>query len=93
MREWQKKTNFGPDFGLFWPKFGPPKLFLWVLPLVDVIHCCKLSLYSISRKTYEPNLIRKQKKLVSGLIFAPLAQIWSTNFFCVDFASTRLLDV
>ena len=25
-RENRKKTNFGSDFGLFWPKFGP-KLF------------------------------------------------------------------
>ena len=23
------------------------KTFLWVLPLLDVIHCCKLSLYAI----------------------------------------------
>ena len=22
-----KKTNFGPDFGLFWPKFGPKIFF------------------------------------------------------------------
>ena len=22
-----KKSNFGPDFGLFWPKFGPQKFF------------------------------------------------------------------
>ena len=29
--------------------------FLWGLPLLDVTHCCKLSLYAISRKTNEPN--------------------------------------
>ena len=46
-----KKPNFGPDFGPFSPKFGSQKNFLWVLPLVDVIHCCKLSLCAISRKT------------------------------------------
>ena len=39
-----------------------PKFFLWVLPLVGVIHCCKLSLYAISRETNEPNLKKKGKK-------------------------------
>ena len=39
-----KNTNFGADFGLFWPKFGPLKLFLWVLPqyilnIVSSYHC------------------------------------------------------
>ena len=48
-----KKTSFRHDFVLFWPKLGPQKLFLWVLPLLDVVHCCKLSLYAISRKTWE----------------------------------------
>ena len=46
-----KKPNFGLDFDPFWPKFGPKNVFLWVLPLPDVIHCCKLSMYAISRKT------------------------------------------
>ena len=31
-------------------KFGLQKLFSWILPLLDVLHCCKLSLYAISRK-------------------------------------------
>ena len=26
-----KKTNFGPDFGLFWAAFGLPNFFLWIL--------------------------------------------------------------
>ena len=46
-----KKPNFVPDFGPFWPKFGPQKYLLWDLSLLDVRHCCKLSLYAISRKT------------------------------------------
>ena len=53
-----KKPNFGPDFdtfGLFAPNLAP-KPFLWVLPLLHVTYCCKLSLYPISRKTNEPNL-------------------------------------
>ena len=51
-----KKTNFGPDFGPFWPKFGHQNFFSWVVPLVDAIHFCKLSLYPISKKTNELNL-------------------------------------
>ena len=46
----------------FWPawlKFGPPKIFSWVLPLLDVRNCRKLSLYAISRKKYDP----KSRKL------------------------------
>ena len=74
-----KKPSFGPDFGPFCPKFGPPqKIFLWVLPLLDVRHSCKLSLYAISRKTKEPNLRKWLKNLVLGPI---LAQIWAANFF------------
>ena len=41
--EIETKPNFGPDFGPFWPKFGPKKFFSWVLPLLDVRHRCKLS--------------------------------------------------
>ena len=37
LRKWQK-ANFGPDFDLLWPKFGPQKSFSWVLPLLDVNH-------------------------------------------------------
>ena len=57
----KKKTNFGPDFDPFWPKFSPPKFFSWVLPLLEVKHCCKLSLYAISRKTNESNLKNGEK--------------------------------
>ena len=32
--------------------------FSWVLPLLDVKHCRKLSLCAISRKTYDPNSIK-----------------------------------
>ena len=41
-RKWQKKTNFGSDFGLIRPKFGPPIFFSWMLPLLDAKHCSKL---------------------------------------------------
>ena len=44
-----------------WPKFGPQILFLWVLSLLDVRHCCKLSLYAIPRKTNYPNQGNSEK--------------------------------
>ena len=50
-----KKANFGPDFGPFWPIFGPRNFFWEVLPLPDVKNSCKISLYVISRKTNESN--------------------------------------
>ena len=56
-----KKTNSGPGFGLFQPKVGPQKFFPWVLPLLDVIYCCKLSLYAVSRKINGSNLKKWQK--------------------------------
>ena len=50
-----KKPNFGLHFG--------PNLvlifflfFFLILLLLDVIHCWKLLLYALSRKTNEPNL-------------------------------------
>ena len=61
-----KKPNFGPDFGRFKPDLDPKKVFSWILPLLLVRHCCKLSLYAIWRKTNEPNLRKWQKKLVLG---------------------------
>ena len=38
-----------------------PKFFSWTLLLLDVKHCCKLSLYAFSRKTNELNLRKWQK--------------------------------
>ena len=43
------------------PNFGPP-FFLWVLSLLVVRHCSKLSFYAIYRKTKEPNLRKWWKK-------------------------------
>ena len=55
-RENGKKTNFGPNFDPFGPNLCPEKFFPSALSLLDGRHCCKLSLYAISRKTYDPNL-------------------------------------
>ena len=68
-----KKPNFGPNFGSFGPNLG--LLFSWILLLLDIRHCCKLSLYAISRKTKDPNSRKWQKNLNLGLILAPWAQI------------------
>ena len=42
-----------------------PKFFSQTFPLLDVRHCCKLSLYPISRKTNEPNMRKRGKKQTS----------------------------
>ena len=68
------KPNFRPDFGSFGPNLGL-HFFSYVLRLLDVRHCYKLSLYRISRKTNEPNFRKWKKKLILGSILARLAQI------------------
>ena len=77
-----KKPSFATEFGPFCPKFGPWKIFLKVLPLLDVIHFYKLSLYATSRKTNKPNL-RKWFVLDfgpfgpnSGYYFLSFSNIW-----------------
>ena len=55
-----KKTSFAPNFGTFGSNLGP-NFFSWILPLVDVIYSCKLSLYAIPKKSNEPNLRKCQK--------------------------------
>ena len=62
------------------PNLGP-KVFLWILPVEDVRHFCKLSLYAISRKTNELNMRKWKKKTSLGLILAHLAQIWTDKTF------------
>ena len=57
-----EKPNFGPDFGWFGHNFGAQNFFMGlVLPVLDVRHCCKLSLHAFSRKTNDPNSIKWQK--------------------------------
>ena len=57
LRKQQKNLVSGPILS----KFGSQKFLQWILPLLDVRHCCKLSLYAISRKTKEQNLRKWQK--------------------------------
>ena len=76
-----KNLILGQILARFGPDLVPPNFFSWVLLLLDVTHCHKLSSYAISRKINEPNLRKWQKNLVSGPILAPLAQVWALNFF------------
>ena len=78
MRKRKKKKNqfqgsFQPVLAQIWSS----KNFLCVLPLLDVMHCCKLSMYAISRKTNAKKLEKITTKLVLGPIFAPLSQSWA----------------
>ena len=47
--------------GLILAQIWSPKFFSRVIPLLGVTHCCKLSLYAISKKTKEANLRKWQK--------------------------------
>ena len=67
-----------------------PTFFVWVLPLLNVMNCCKLSLYATSGKTSELNQTRENGKKPSFRIdFGPLSQTWAPKIFSVDFTSTR----
>ena len=57
-----------------------PKFFFVDLTLLDVKHCCKLSLHAISRKTNEPNL-RKRQKPSFGTNFDPFDPNSGCQFF------------
>ena len=77
-REKMAKTEFWPVL----PKFGTPKFLSWVLPLLDLRHCRKLSLHSISRKTYDSNP-RKWQKTSFWTWFRPAGPKFGPQiFFC-----------
>ena len=54
-----KKTNFGPNFGLFTPKSGPKFFFSVILPWRVVKHYSKLLSYKIKKKPNEQSLRKK----------------------------------
>ena len=96
---WKKREAFNAGdvfektIGLFWSK-SFPKFSSWVLPLLDVIHCCKLSLYPISRKTNEPNLRKSQKNPPSFCPeFSALGPNLGPKFFFRRFYLYQMLDI
>ena len=91
LRKWSKKLILDLILAHFGKNLVLKKRFSWVLPLIDVIHCCNVSLYAISKKTNEQNLRKWQKKLVSSPILVPLARIWSPKILIVS--TLILLDV
>ena len=78
LRKWQE-TYFADHFWPLWPKSRPQKSSPWILPLLDVRNCGKLSLYAILRKTNQQNMSKWENVL--GLILAHVAQIRATKFF------------
>ena len=76
-----KKPSFGLDFGPFRQNLGPKKIYLLILHILDVWNCCKLSLYSISRKTNKPNLRKWQKKPSFRPDFGPFGPSSGFQFF------------
>ena len=75
-----KKPNFGPNYGPLDPNLDLQTFFMG-LPLPDVRHCCKLSLYVISRKTNEWNLRKWQKHLIKGPDFGSFSPNLCLHFF------------
>ena len=61
----------------FRPNLEPQKIFSWILPLLVVRQCSKISSYAISGETNEP----KKKNLSLGPILAYLVQISARSFF------------
>ena len=66
-----EKPNSGLQFGSFATKFWFSKFLTWLLPTLDVRHCCNLYLYAISRKTNNSNS-RKWRKTSFWTWFRPL---------------------
>ena len=81
-----KRPSFRTDFGPFDPNLGPKNFFSWILSRLNVRHCCRLSLYAISRKTTWTKLEKITKNLVLGPILVHLTQIWATNSFFKNLA-------
>ena len=81
------KPRFGLDFGPFWIKFGPPNFFFVGFTSTR----CYVLLQAIIVSNFKENQCTKLEKiaknLVSGLILAPLTQIWVPKVFSVDLSN------
>ena len=75
-----------------WHKFESQNFLSWILPLLDVRNCSKLSLYDISRKTNEPNL-RKWQKLSFGPNFGTFSPNLGPKNFFHGFYLHQMLDI
>ena len=88
-----KALNLRPDFGRFGPSLPPPKIFSWVLALVDVRHCHKISSYAIlRRKTYNPNS-RKWHKNSFWAWFRSVGPKFGSPIFFSKIWLRQLLDI
>ena len=76
-----KNLVSGPILTLLAQIWAPKLFFSWILTLLDVRYCWKLSMYVVSRNTNEANFKKLQKNLVLGPILGHLAEIWATRFF------------
>ena len=61
LEKMSKKPSFRSHFELFGLNLCPQRFFWQILLLIDVRHCCMLSLYPILWKTNEPHLRKRQK--------------------------------
>ena len=86
-----KKSNFRAQFSPVWTKFGPQKAFVKILPLLDVLHCRKLSFYAISQKFNKPNFLQDMagKKYNLGPDFGLFA---SQKIIC-EFYLCEMLEI
>ena len=69
--------------------FGPKNFFSWVLPLLDVRHCCKLPFYPISKKPNDPDSKNGEKPHFEPVL-GPLApklglKIWFSKIWLRQF--------
>ena len=62
-----------------------PQFFKWVLPLLVVKQCSKVSSYWIYRKTNDQNMKKKDKKPNFGTNFGPIGQNLGPRIFCSRF--------
>ena len=65
---------------------GCPIFFSWILAQLRARHCCKLSLYAISKKTIRQSL-RKWKKTSFQTDFGPFGPKLGAKFFLMKFTS------
>ena len=91
MRKWQKTLVLGLIL-VSLAKFGPQKYFSWILPLLDVRHCCQLSLSEILKKTNKTNLRKWQKNWFPD-DFGPFGTNLATKAFLRWFYFYQTLDI